>query len=110
MAEDVLLIENAPTALAAVVSGGRLVMANRALRELLGYGPDELAGRCVTDFLERCEADLYRDWHTTLETATEQAIRLRRRDGTLMAARVTSVLVRDDAAVPQYLLCAVLAA
>jgi PAS domain S-box-containing protein len=110
MAEDVLLVENAPTALAAVVSGGRLVMANRALRELLGYGLEELAGRSVTELLDRCHADFGHDWHTPLEAAIERPIRLRRSDGSSLAARITTVVVRDQAAVPQYVLCAVLGA
>ena len=46
LAEDVLLVENAPTPLAALSPEGCVALANRSLRELLGYQED-LAGRPV---------------------------------------------------------------
>jgi PAS domain-containing protein len=105
LAEDVLLVENAPTPLAALSPDGCLALANRSLRELLGYHED-IAGRPVDEVAEVAHCDVG-SWD---DTWTHRPVRLRRRDGTPLDARITTVVVRDDARVPRYLLCLIHAA
>jgi|SRR5581483_6622438 len=103
LAEHFLLIENAGPALAALVPEGEVVMANRAMRELLGYQGDDAAGSRIPELQDGsgCSVATWED------NAVERAVRLRRCDGSWLDARVSTVVVRGDGGRPEYLLCLV---
>jgi PAS domain S-box-containing protein len=103
LAEHFLLIENAGLALAALVPEGRVVMANRAMRELLGYRGDAATHLRAPELRDGdgCTAATWED------DAVERAVRLRRCDGSWLDARVSTVVVRGDGGRPEYLLCLV---
>jgi len=106
LAEEVLMVENAPTPLAAVVPAGRVVLANRSLRNLLGYRAEDIRDRLVTELADvggSCDVNAW-------QHLTNWRVRLRHRDGTWLDARVSTIVVADDQQAPKYLLCLVHAA
>ena len=103
LAEHFLLIENAGPALAALMPEGHVVMANRAMRELLGYKGVGPSGRQPPELRDStgCSVATWED------NAVERAVRLRRCDGSWLEARVSTVVVRGEGGRPESLLCLV---
>jgi PAS domain S-box-containing protein len=106
-AEEILVVENAPLALAVVLPSGRVAMANRALRDLLGYGQGDLAGRDVCELIAEEASDCARHWQEAVAAGVtpERTARLRRRDGAWVRARVASMVVSDDSGAPRLVIC-----
>lgn len=78
-------------------------MANRAMRELLGYRGDAAAGSRAPELRDSTGCSVA-SWE---HNAVERAVRLRRCDGSWLEARVSTVVVRGDGGRPEYLLCLV---
>ncbi|MEY2477692.1 MAG: fold [Actinomycetota bacterium] len=99
-AEGILFVEDAPLPLFVAVPDGRVALANRALRELLGYQGGDLIGQRVAELFADPTAAAF--WSDLLVAggAAERAMELRRRDGTSIAARSAAVVVtgRDGVA------------
>jgi PAS domain S-box-containing protein len=104
-AEAILVVENAPLPLVVASPDGRVVMANRALREMLGYGPADLTGREVWEFA--ADVDLARGrWQELLEAGEtpERPFELLRRDGVRVKVRAASIVVADDDGGPRLII------
>jgi PAS domain S-box-containing protein len=80
-AADILTVENAGVPLMLIRPDGEIAMANRAMRELLGYDASQLIGRPVGDVFAD-EQDNER-WNELLRTGVmaEHPVNLRRGDG-----------------------------
>jgi PAS domain S-box-containing protein len=85
---------------------GRLLQANRSLEELLGYGPDELAGATLADLTH--PEELGEDHRLLAEMVDgrresyQEERRLLRSDGTELSANVTASVVRDGDGTPTF--------
>ena len=94
-AETLLTFENTPLPLSVLSSDARIVMANRALRVLLGYGFNQLVGRCVFDIVAADPTDSARWWKARFDeremVTGERPVRLRCADGSTVALRSASV-------------------
>jgi PAS domain S-box-containing protein len=113
-AEAILLIESTPLPLAVILPDGHVALANRALREYLGYRPADLAGADVKSLLDPDFVDDFpAHWEHILSVegvTKERVARLRRRDGGYVEARIASLVVADDEGAPRFLIARALAA
>lgn len=105
VAEAILAVENAPLALVVASPDGRVQLANRALREMLGYGAGDLAGRDVWDFAGDVCAARQR-WREVLEAGetAERLFEVRRQDGIMVQVRAASIVVPDDDGAPRFVI------
>jgi PAS domain S-box-containing protein len=108
-AESLLAFENAALPLAVCDPGGRIVMCNRALRALLGYGLDELLGKPVADVVGTDHDGKYKSWDERLGPAADvvtpqRRVTLIRKDGSIVPVWASSVLVHDDDGQVRYLI------
>ncbi|SFR61191.1 PAS domain S-box-containing protein/diguanylate cyclase (GGDEF) domain-containing protein [Marinobacter daqiaonensis] len=88
--------EQAAMGMAQMRPDGRLVAANRALGELLGYSRDELAGRYLAEFLHPDQAsDSLESLFLAGETPQTQEFKLRTRDDTPVWCRFSLSRVED---------------
>jgi PAS domain S-box-containing protein len=98
-AETLLTVENTPLALSLMSPDGRIVIANRALRLLLGHTYDELVGRSVFAIVAAHPTDSERKWRARLanseKVTPERRVHLRSGDGSVLPVRAASVLVTD---------------
>lgn len=105
-AESLLTFENAALPLSIISPAGDLIMANRAMRGLLGYQFSDLIGKSVADVVVADPSELTRAWAAHIRggarVTPERAIRLRRADGSELSVRVSSVLVTDSQGAPRY--------
>jgi PAS domain S-box-containing protein len=105
VAGAILAVENAPLPLVVAAPDGRVRMANRALRELLGYGSTDLAGREVWDFA--ADVDMARArWQELLDAGEtrERPFELVRQDGSRVQARASSIVVTEDDGTPRWII------
>jgi PAS domain S-box-containing protein len=99
-AEAILRLENAALALFIVHRDGRVAMANRAMRELLGYELDELVDRRLWELQVDPEAG--RSSFQTLLTngeLLEQELVDRRRDGGIIATSSSAIVTTTEPSV-----------
>jgi PAS domain S-box-containing protein len=92
-AQGILFIEDAPLPLFVALPDGRVALANRALRGLLGYEAGDLIGQRVAELFADSAAATF--WSDVLVAGgvAERAVRLRRRDGTSIATRSAAIVV-----------------
>lgn len=106
-AESLLAFENAALPLGVLDPTGRIVLANRALRRLLGYELDELVGKAVQDLVVADGADVDEQWQRRLDSAAratpERRLRIWCKDGSLVRVRASSVSVPDSQGAIRYL-------
>ena len=84
-------VENATVGLHRVDSDGRILWANRAELDLLGYSPDEYIGRPIADF--HVDPDVIADILARLlrgESLHEREARIRAKDGTIKNVLIDS--------------------
>ena len=105
-AEAVLVIENAPLPLAVLLPTGRIALANKAFADFLDYMTAELAGvdvrmilADVSNFAARWEGVMSAEGVTD-----DRVVRLRRRDGCVVTARVASLVVKHGDGQPRFVL------
>jgi PAS domain S-box-containing protein len=109
--EGFLAVENAPLALVVLRPDGRVAMANRAWRELLGYDAGEVSGRDIVDFMVERDVAAQRRAELLDKGRTEETtIAFRRRTGDTMALRASSIMVYGDGGKPRMVICRVSAA
>jgi PAS domain S-box-containing protein len=101
-AEAILAVENAALAIVVASPEGRVQMANRALREMLGHAEDDLTGRPVWDFAADVRT-ARRHWQELLDAGQtpERPFELLRRDGTSVGVRASSIVVAAADGSPQ---------
>ena len=94
-----LLTENAADFVSRQDREARLVYASPSSRSMLGFTPDELAGRSGFDFVHPDDVDLVRNtYREVLRTPSAQTVsfRLRRKDGSYAWAETTCRGIPDD--------------
>lgn len=104
LAASLIAFEQSTVAMAVILMDGRLVKANRALRELLGYEEGELMGMPVRQLLAHPEdgsSERQAQLFATDALPAQQLI-VRRKDGYAMSLSAWSILVRDAEGVPRY--------
>jgi PAS domain S-box-containing protein len=105
-AESLLAFENAALPLAVILPAGRIAMANRAARSLLGYEFGEIVGMSIDDVV--VAADRAHSWDERVDggepVTTEQRVRLRRKDGVEVAVMGSSLLVTDSEGAVRYVI------
>ncbi len=103
---SLLAFDEAPTGMAIVFLDGRIVKLNRCLLDLLGYEEGELIGTSASDLSISSEAGRV---ETTAELTTNDAIhsrvsQLRHKDGSIVNAVTSAVVVRDHEGEPRYVI------
>jgi PAS domain S-box-containing protein len=101
-ADAILTLENAPLPLVVASPDGTIRMANRALRELLGYEPEELVGQEIWSLSGDVGVSRER-WARMLESGgiTEHRAELRRRDGVAVNVSTAAVVVPHEDGAPR---------
>jgi PAS domain S-box-containing protein len=110
-AASLLTFENAPLPLGVFSPDGIVVMANRAMRDLLGYGFEGLVGRSVFDVVVGDRDEIVRAWADRIGEGTrvtpEQSMRVHCADGSELRIRASSVLVPDARGTTRYIVARV---
>lgn len=103
---SLLAFEDSPTAMAIVRLDGTIVKVNGKLRELLGYDDGELVGAPAATFSISSEEDRAerRDELTATDATHARVSKLRRKDGTIVSAVTSALVVRDDEGQPRYVI------
>lgn len=105
-AESLLTFENAALPLCVMCTQGRVIMANRAMRALLGYAFNEISGKRIDELVVAERAVLAAGWEeriTSRQRVTpERRMRLRCADGSEVAVRASSVIVTDSQGSTRY--------
>ncbi|MCU1460099.1 MAG: fold [Acidimicrobiales bacterium] len=105
-AESLLTFENAAIPLAVICPVGRIVMANRALRAVLGYEFEEIVGMSIFELVVLPVDDPHRAWQEWVSAndgvTPERRVRLVRKDRSHIAVRASSVVVADDQGAARY--------
>ncbi len=103
---SLLAFDGAPTAMAIVFLDGRIVKVNRCLLELLGYDEGELIGISASTL--SISSDVARDERGGELAATgaihSRVSQLRRKDGSIVNAVTSAVVVRDQDGEPRYVI------
>ena len=104
MTSEAELVDLLPDGVLQLDRGQHVVLANRALCSLTGFGKDELLGRSVLDTLAPCGRDgkpLWTEgWHASASLRSvrgvpEQQVKLRQANGGEVQALVTARYLRD---------------
>ena len=86
---------------------GLLLEVNSAMATMLGYRPEELHGRSLTEFMHPDDPTELRRYFNEMVAGQRDHYRIERRfrkhDGAALWTNVTVSLVRDDTGTPQYL-------
>ncbi|MGC8639267.1 MAG: PAS domain-containing sensor histidine kinase [Isosphaeraceae bacterium] len=97
------LLETGPQPFAVVGVHQRVLSANRAFGELVGYSVDELVGMSILELTAEDSQDLTRQYHADI-LATGMNKRLmkkyRRKDGSVVPVELVVDVFRDDAGKP----------
>jgi PAS domain S-box-containing protein len=105
-AESLLTFENAALPLTLVCPEGQIVMANRAMRELLGYEFSDLVGRSMHDVVVANSDEWSRAWEQRIQggerVTPERRMQLRRGNGAEITVLASSVLVTDGQGAVRY--------
>jgi PAS domain S-box-containing protein len=103
---SLLAFDEAPTAMAIVFLDGRIVKVNRCLLELLGYEEGELIGESASMLSLSTDASrAERSSELAATDATHSRVsQLRRKDGSLLSALTSAVVVRDQAGDARYVI------
>ena len=100
------VFERAATGISIVSLDGRLVRANTALQQMLGYTEAELREMAFTEFTHPQDSDaewrLFQDLTQGKREHYQMEKRYIRKDGTVFWGRLTASLVRDEDGKPQY--------
>ncbi len=111
-AEHLLAFENAALPLSVIDVSGRIVLANRAMRELLAYDYDELIGKAAAEVVAAADHEvLFETWDDRIQSGMavtpERPFRLWRKDGAEVAVRSSSALVCDEEGTVRYVVARV---
>ena len=103
---SLLAFDESPTPMAILLLDGTIVKVNRQLRELLGYDEGELVGtpggalsvRSAEDWADRS------DELAATDAVHARVTQLRRKDGGLVSAVTSALVVRDEEGEPRYVI------
>jgi PAS domain S-box-containing protein len=103
---SLLAFEQSPTAMAIVLLDGTVIKVNRELRELLGYEEAELIGASAATLSIRTETDRAerRDELEATDAIHARVTQLRRKDGSVVSALTSALVVRDEDGQPRYVI------
>ena len=103
---SLLAFDESPTPMAIVLLDGKIVKVNGKLRELLGYDEGELIGASAGTYSVRSEEDRaeVRAELTATDAVRARVTMLRRKDGSLISAVTSALVVRDDDGQPRYVI------
>jgi PAS domain S-box-containing protein len=98
--------DQAPIGIAYAHRSGKIMRCNHAFWNLLGFNPGDLADRTMSDVthrddVARVSAELERLWSGDIEFVDLEK-RYTRKDGSVIWVRVTTALVREGDATPEY--------
>jgi PAS domain S-box-containing protein len=98
--------DQAPIGIAYADRGGKILRGNQAFWTMLGFEPGDLANRTIgdvthSDDLARVSTELERLWNGDIQFVDLEK-RYTRKDGSVLWVRVTTALVREDDATPEY--------
>jgi PAS domain S-box-containing protein len=106
-AESLLTFENAALPLSVIHPNGSIIMVNRAMRRLLRYDSDELAGRPMYDLIADDAGEFADAWEQRITSGQrvtpERRMRLRCGDASEITVRASSVLVTDGQGAVRYI-------
>lgn len=103
---SLLAFEESPTPMAITLLDGTIMKVNGKMRELLGYDDGDLIGAPAATFSAssvEVQAER-RDALAATGASHAQVSKLRRKDGTLVSATTSALLVRDDDGEPRYVI------
>ncbi|MGB8961763.1 MAG: EAL domain-containing protein [Pseudonocardiaceae bacterium] len=102
------LFDSVPVGVAISEPDGRIVHTNRALAEILGYSPDELVGRQLSELSAPGGQPIVEEHYRGLATGQNSALRvrfpLRRADGEAGWVYLAGSVLHDAEQAPQYVL------
>ncbi len=103
---SLLAFDESPTAMAIVLLDGTIMKVNSKLRELLGFDDGELIGASAATFSISSDEDRAerRDELAATDATQARVSKLRRKDGTLVSAVTSALVVRDDEGQPRYVI------
>ncbi|MCK9357288.1 MAG: PAS domain S-box protein, partial [Dehalococcoidia bacterium] len=91
------LFEHSMDAISLVSPGGLLLEANEAYLDLFGYTREDIGRLNVEDqYVDHEARTALLEWMATHDSASDQEVRLRRRDGTVMDCLRNAVVRRDS--------------
>ncbi|HEY5263364.1 MAG TPA: PAS domain S-box protein [Steroidobacteraceae bacterium] len=98
--------EQAPIGVAFARRGGKFLRCNRTFCDMLGFDPHELADKTIGDVthpddVAHTTAELERLWNGETDTVDLEK-RYSRKDGSVLWVRMTTALVRENSATPEY--------
>jgi PAS domain S-box-containing protein len=103
-AESLLAFENAALPLAVILPTGRVAMANRATRAMLGYDFSELVGRTLFEVFG-VDPEAWNQRLASNELVTpEHRERVTRKDGVEIEVRASTLLVTDASGTLRYVI------
>ena len=107
-----LTMEHSPVGMALVSPDGRILTANAALGEMLGYDPTELEHRSVLDLTHpddlATDLDLMRQLMAGTSTSYRVPKRCYRADGSLLQGELSALLMRDTDGEPLHVIMQVI--
>jgi PAS domain S-box-containing protein len=106
IATSLFAFEESPLAMAIVLLDGTIMKVNRALRELLGYEERELIGSHEQTFSvgsDEVRAERYQELLET-DITHGRVMQLRRKDGSLVDAVTSAIVVRDGDGQPRWVI------
>ncbi|MGH2381629.1 MAG: PAS domain S-box protein [Candidatus Limnocylindria bacterium] len=103
---SLLAFDQSPTAMAIILLDGTIVKVNRQLLELLGYAEGELIGAPAATFSVSSDEDQAerRDEMAATDAIRARVTQLRRKDGALVSAVTSALVVRDEEGEPRYVI------
>jgi len=103
---SLLAFDESPTAMAIVLLDGPIVKVNRQMRELLGYDESELIGAPAATFSASSDDDRAerRDELEATDSSHGRVTQLRRKDGSLVSAVTSALVVRHEGGEPRYVI------
>ena len=100
------VFEKSATGIGLTDIGGRLLNANPAFLQMLGYTGKELTGKSFLEFTHPDDLEKERESFRQLEQGKSDSLRMEKRyvrkDGQLVWANLTASLCRNDKGVPQF--------
>src|SRR5688500_4610800 len=103
---SLLAFDASPTPMAIILLDGTIIKVNRGLRDLLGYEDGELVGAHESEFSAGSTEDRaeQKDVLETTDTIHGHVTQLRRKDGSLVTAVTSALIVRDHDGQPRYVI------
>jgi PAS domain S-box-containing protein len=103
---SLLAFDASPTPMAIILLDGTIVKVNRELRELIGYEEGELIGAPSSSFSPGSETDRAgrRDELAATDAVRGRLAQLRRKDGSVVNAVISALVVRDEDGQPRYVI------